>query len=610
MVTPMLVSGQDGEVEFISNAAELCRLVNDADRFTASLCLYAVSGDQTLAEKLTAIKTVELMVLARNEQEGSPNYDLSSDNAIKQRCLAVWKLSKKVPNLKKVKIEDVKLSNFHDRALADVMRLVGIGEDDAGKPGKLYKKIDRYIKSQKENPPPATVVVRQQHHEIPSEIDLFEGDESRARVSMESAISTLTTGTSEVATTKNSSSLLASKPQAASSSSRSDFVKLTTLPETRRTSNEKQTARKEEQAWNDIHSISYKIGSILYDGVQRGRCPLTKFSSIDKIVEAVNALFGCETISPGEIRRSYAANNIGKSPPRHGKATRVDAVSFSLLAQLVFTCQTIEQANCIPNRLNRTQLTAEVGAIVNAKLMSENQDELNEVQLFERIQKELARETVLTTTNPRELLRAQWLTYDNQNLNHINFERTVVSLGFGRWPRSDDERNEQGNVILFPGQARRILQLDEMGFSADGSKNGMGGRPSSLMTNSSAPDAGTPVNKSSAKTSWLLGVNFADEALPPMAVFATSAINPKFRGHYLRNMHQVEGIFGYPGTRSFPASFAASENGSVTNEIFFAYLHETIVRLYPDVADEPGKRVLLKVDSGPGRFFSDFRAVA
>jgi hypothetical protein len=541
----LVSSDDDGEAEFISMAAALCRLVNDSDRFTASLCLFAVSGDQTLAEKLTTVKKVELMVLARNEQQGSPDYN-SSETVLKQRCLAVWKLSKKVPNLKKVKIEDVKFSSFHDRTLADVMRLVGISEDDAGKPGKLYKKIDRYIKGQK-TPPPATL--HQQQHEIPLEIDLSNEESapttSRARVSTESAISTLTTTTSEVA----AASQLASKPKASSSSSRSDFIKLTTLPETRRTSNEKQTARREEQAWNDIHSISYKIGSILYAGVQRGRCPLTKFSSIDKIADAVNALIGCETVSASELRRSYAANNTGKSPPHKGPATRVDATSFSLLAQLVFTCQTIEQVNCIPNRLNRTQLTAEVGAIVNAKLMSENQDEISEVQFFERIQKELARETLLTTTNPRELLRTQWLTYENQNLNHISFEQTVVSLGFGRWPSSDDERKEHGNVILFSGQAQRICQLDEMGFSADGSKNGMGGRPSSLMSNAAAPDAGTPVNKSSAKTSWLLGVNFADEALPPLAVFATSAINPKFKGHYLRNMHQVEGIFGYPGTR-------------------------------------------------------------
>jgi hypothetical protein len=65
-------------------------------------------------------------------------------------------------------------------------------------------------------------------------------------------------------------------------------------------------------------------------------------------------------------------------------------MSFLLLAQLDFTCQTIEQFNCIPNRLNHTQLIAEVGAIVNAKLMSESQDEIDEVSLFERIQKALA----------------------------------------------------------------------------------------------------------------------------------------------------------------------------------------------------------------------------
>jgi hypothetical protein len=157
-----LVSGES-EAESISNAAELCHLVNDLDRFTASLCLYSVSGDQILAEKLSAIKKVESIVLAQNEQNGSPNYNTSDDIALKQWCLAVWKLSKKVPNLKKVKMEDVKLSNFHNRKLADVMRLVGISEDDAGKAGKLYRKIDRYIKSQEnsnsciENPPTGSI---------------------------------------------------------------------------------------------------------------------------------------------------------------------------------------------------------------------------------------------------------------------------------------------------------------------------------------------------------------------------------------------------------------------------------------------------------------------
>jgi hypothetical protein len=31
------------------------------------------------------------------------------------------------------------------------------------------------------------------------------------------------------------------------------------------------------------------------------------------------------------------------------------------------------------------------------------------------------------------------------------------------------------------------------------------------------------------------------------------------------------------------------------------YLKNSILPLYPDIADSPGKRVILKVDSGPGR---------
>jgi hypothetical protein len=127
----------------------------------------------------------------------------------------------------------------------------------------------------------------------------------------------------------------------------------------------------------------------------------------------------------------------------------------------------------------------------------------------------------LTAADPRELLRAMWLTYENQNLNHIRWEQTLVDLGFGWLAASDIQRKEHGNIVLYPGQAQRIVQVDEMGFSSDGSKNGMGGRPGALLSNSNVPETGTPVNKSSGKTSWLFGMNFADEALPPMAVFAS-----------------------------------------------------------------------------------------
>jgi len=44
-----------------------------------------------------------------------------------------------------------------------------------------------------------------------------------------------------------------------------------------------------------------------------------------------------------------------------------------------------------------------------------------------------------------------------------------------------------------------------------------------------------------------------------------------------------------------------NEKGEMTDEEFEKYINNSIVPLYPDLADTPGKQVMLKVDSGPGR---------
>ncbi len=44
-----------------------------------------------------------------------------------------------------------------------------------------------------------------------------------------------------------------------------------------------------------------------------------------------------------------------------------------------------------------------------------------------------------------------------------------------------------------------------------------------------------------------------------------------------------------------------NEKGGMNDEEFDKYINNSIVLLYPDLEDMPGKQVLLKVDSGPGR---------
>ncbi len=44
-----------------------------------------------------------------------------------------------------------------------------------------------------------------------------------------------------------------------------------------------------------------------------------------------------------------------------------------------------------------------------------------------------------------------------------------------------------------------------------------------------------------------------------------------------------------------------NEKGGMNDEEFECSVNNSIVPLFPDLKDTPGKRILLKVDSGPGR---------
>jgi hypothetical protein len=66
-------------------------------------------------------------------------------------------------------------------------------------------------------------------------------------------------------------------------------------------------------------------------------------------------------------------------------------------------------------------------------------------------------------------------------------------------------------------------------------------------------------------------------------------------------MPRVVGQFGCEEERSWPVMFGQNEKGGMDEVEFEKYLLNSIVHLYPDAKNMPGHRVLLKVDSGPGR---------
>ncbi len=82
---------------------------------------------------------------------------------------------------------------------------------------------------------------------------------------------------------------------------------------------------------------------------------------------------------------------------------------------------------------------------------------------------------------------------------------------------------------------------------------------------------------------------------------ATAKERKKLRFKFLRHACNTLGRFGCNEERVWSCTIGLNEKGGMNNKEFDRYIDNSIMPLYPDLEDMPGKRVLLKVDSGPGR---------
>ena len=593
--------------QFVQDAAFLLHHVNHV-HFTPSLAIYAVTSDRELADDERSIEAVSFL---RNTKDRS----CPPTTVRNERVHLILTKAKVLPKITKEKgMSLLTFDDFRKTKFVDAMRLGGFTVDETSGSGAQYKACSRYHSQRK----PESSQYRNTHSKskLPPTIDVETSATASTAMLSLSPLSSSQSSSTKPSSSSQSSSTLATKPSSSKCSSRSEFAKLTTFKETRRNVFEKQDARQEEIAWNDTYNTAYKVGSIILSQYQNNQLPLTAFSSASKVATRMNELFRAELLAGDELNRCVSDGRAGELPPKQGKPSRIGDDDFKLISKLVFTCQSIEQANCDPNRLDRPEMRHAVAEIVNQKLLQSGQEALKSVPFFERIQKELSRECKLTSPTYREALRAAWLTWRNQNQHYENWEYWVVELGFARWPFGEEEKAIEGNVVFFDGQKRRIVQFDEMGFSLDGSKNGKGGRPAAMLSNPALMEPDTPTNKSSQKITCMYGINFENEPLPPLFVLTTSAESPRVRGQLVRNMKHIQGQFGYDPVeegdtpRTFPPAIAFSKEGSIDSESLIYYVESHLCVLYPDAEDVPGKRVLLKADSGPGRFCEEFRTIS
>jgi hypothetical protein len=150
----------------------------------------------------------------------------------------------------------------------------------------------------------------------------------------------------------------------------------------------------------------------------------------------------------------------------------------------------------------------------------------------------------------------------------------------------------------------RIMNVNETKIAVDASKTRAGGRLGISFHDPNLPLTSRAVAKSSLLCTGIFGSNAAGECMPPHWQLPTSATvkeREKIKFEFLAYVLDTRGRFGCAEERIWPASIGMNKMRGMSDDEFKKYIDNSICPLFPDMEDTPGKRILLKVDSGPGR---------
>jgi hypothetical protein len=82
---------------------------------------------------------------------------------------------------------------------------------------------------------------------------------------------------------------------------------------------------------------------------------------------------------------------------------------------------------------------------------------------------------------------------------------------------------------------------------------------------------------------------------------AQSSERERISANWILNSKQIVAQFGHSERRELPCTFGMNNKGGMNSVELEKYMKGSILPLFPDVEDVPLKRVVVKVDSGPGR---------
>jgi hypothetical protein len=297
------------------------------------------------------------------------------------------------------------------------------------------------------------------------------------------------------------------------------------------------------------------------------------------------------------IRRLVSEGIIGVTPPRRGNPGNIPEGAYKALKTALTSFISIHQASG-KNEYSRTDLSKILNDVINESPRENRRGN----KLMKRLQSEFGPDICLGKREKVEERRVKWTTFQNLKMWGDSAKEAIIELGFGCQRVTED--SVAGEINFFDGQSRRIINFDETRITLDQAESRRAGRPSFVFFNPNKPRPGSSVNKSSFSLTVIVGGTASGELVPPHFQFTTDGQNEEvqvWKTSIIKYMHDIYGKFGYEVEKYHPCTFGMNEKGGMNTYEFEEYLKNSLVTLYPDAADVPGRRVLLKADSGPGR---------
>jgi hypothetical protein len=318
--------------------------------------------------------------------------------------------------------------------------------------------------------------------------------------------------------------------------------------------------------------------------------------SIDAIVKETNKCFDSH-INSKTVGRYVRKGLIGVSPLKTGPIGDFPKRVYDALKHAYVTFLKLEQAEC-----NKQSNTRAMAKLVNAAVNKAGHKRVRD-DLTRKLKRDTADQLDVGKANIQEARRVRWTTTYNLDLWFSTWKDTMIDLCFAREKLASDVGVE-GELFFFPGMSERILNMDETDGSIDDTTGQRGGRPALTFY---APDIGggaTAVNKSGYSATIICGSNAKGEPIPPHFQLKSTAqtdSGQRLSVDWFRHTKDVMVQFGHSVVKALPCTFGMNEKAGMNSIELEKYMRGSILPLYPDIADVPGKRVIMKVDSGPGR---------